>query len=1207
MKKRIVCVLLTLIMLLGLVPMGASAASHTTSAAAITVLKQMTSFKSKCYYFSGEEFRTGYGTVCEENHHFMHDATHNNIPDPSKQNEHTITEKNADLALREALKALDKKVNAFASANGLSLSQNQHDALVVFSFNAGTGWMEGNGVVKTVIINGGTSNELLNAMSLWTNNADMNRRKVEVNMYMNGIYSNTTSTNYIDITYYANGGYIAQGDGYTMYYDAVGTQLHVPVASHASKKFVGWYSETSKGTWIPVVHNGLKGAKLYARYMSLYEEITTSFTLDVTHISPKTVYKNGQKEANKDAQKLINGKTHVDVIGEYLDGSGNHWCKLADNAWVKVSVNGTGYVTDTTHEDVKWTVTVTNEYVNRRVNATAASAKNGSYKRGAKLDIIDEDDGWLQIGEVQSDGTVKAVGWVCAIYTDWGSVQEEGTEAESTEVIATATVTFNGYLNIRQEPGTDGKIVGALAQSDTVEIYEVKTVNGHKWGRTKSGWICLTYTSQRGIESSSVSDAGLKLYAFTGVKINGDVEPRVAAGPHNNVAEYTDGDNLKLPLYIKEGKALTLTNLVVVDGETWAKASWQNDEWKYNSSKQKIATTATRSGWIKLDKNVMTLDPIKYTVAAESINVRDDAGDSNNWIFSLNKGTQVEVQWLQLVGENIWGKITVKKTAESEDNFVGAAETGWINLASKYVSRDGVPTIEEEEASHETGKMATVVHTDSLRVRKTGATYATQIGSLSRGTTVAVWEYDDGWYKVDSNKNGKYDYDGDGWVSEDYVEISTGTTGGSSTVTDAAGNQYETDGTGKGIVANTYGGLNVRQGAGTNYAPVGKLLPGTVVEILETARGGKWGRTAQGWVSMDYITMVSYNQAIPETTPNGGTVVESFDKAEKTTTTAVYTGIMEKNATVYKTPTKDEQNAEKIRDAGKGENITIYELAKVTENITTDKNDVTDANGTTTTTTTVTTTTYWARINDGWIQDPETTITLNALDEKLHTQTDADTLKVRKSPETGAVIDALAQGDQVSVTALQIVKDKVWGRIETNEGTGWIRLDYMSEGAITVQAPVQNTAPVTPVQPSLGNGSSTGGFVTNTSGYRYTGKIINANEVNVRSTPSTAASKTTALKNGQALVIYETTIAENMAWGRCDAGWVYLYYVDLTPVVNGAVDARVVYNDNTIIYTDVNCSAVAGTYSRMSTIDIYEIVGKMARTDLGWVNTDNLL
>ena len=141
----------------------------------------------------------------------------------------------------------------------------------------------------------------------------------------------------------------------------------------------------------------------------------------------------------------------------------------------------------------------------------------------------------------------------------------------------------------------------------------------------------------------------------------------------------------------------------------------------------------------------------------------------------------------------------------------------------------------------------------------------------------------------------------------------------------------------------------------------------------------------------------------------------------------------------------------------------------------------------------------------------------------------------------------------------------------------------------------------------MGSTGNTGTGMTNSSGYRYTGKVINANEVNVRATASTSAKKTTTLKNGASLVIYETTISENMAWGRCDAGWVYLYYVDLTPCVNGAVDARVVFNDNTIIYSDVNGSSVVGTYAKMSVVDIYEIVGKMARTDQGWINTDNLL
>src|SRR5699024_6710706 len=136
-----------------------------------------------------------------------------------------------------------------------------------------------------------------------------------------------------------------------------------------------------------------------------------------------------------------------------------------------------------------------------------------------------------------------------------------------------------------------------------------------------------------------------------------------------------------------------------------------------------------------------------------------------------------------------------------------------------------------------------------------------------------------------------------------------------------------------------------------------------------------------------------------------------------------------------------------------------------------------------------------------------------------------------------------------------------------------------------------------PTTPPIGDTGNTGGggFVNNSGGYRYTGKVINTNELNVRSTASTNSSKTTTLKSGASLVIYETTSAENMDWGRCDAGWVYLYYVDLTPCVEGAVDARVVYQDNTIIYKDVNRQETAGTYARMSVVDIYEIVGEMAR------------
>ncbi len=1143
MKKRIVCVLLTLIMLLSLVPMGASAASNEVSEAAITVLKQMTTLKTQCYHYSGSEFRTGYGTVCEKTHHF----TVNGTPDNTKTNKdgtianvHTITEKNADIALRKALVAYDAEVNEFASENGLSLRQNQHDALVVFSYNAGTEWMDGSGVLKSVIVNNGSANEMLNAMAKWSDNGangnttDRSRREVEVNMYMNGIYSNTTSA-YGWVKYDPNGGSMPQYDAgqndklYTYYFD-MGTMPHPVTPTRAGYKFLGWYLGTG---WTPELKSSLDGCELNAKWQKDYIPEEVNYQLHEDHLASTRVYtKVGVDEHNKDLTKdfredLEDNKLFW-VDRDLIDVNGVRWSRLKGNkGWVKVG----------------------------------AAYDNDSFE--------------------DSNGTV----------------------------IATATVTVNGYLNLRKEAGTDAAIIGALAKNDTVNIYEIKTVNGHQWGRSKSGWLCLTYARVIMKDDASVSDEGRLAYSFAGYAKDGDVEVHVEPGTNTNLVTYYDPADKLQTAKVEKGKSVTVTNLAVYkNDETWAKVTWMHDEWKYtNKDKGETASVQVRrSGWVKLvpqpDGAHIELNDVLYTVVADSVNVRSNWGDASNLVFTLNKGVQVKVNLVALVGENMWGRVKVKRDEHVEDETVG-----YVNLASKYFSRDDAPTIEDDEDNLD-DMIATVIKTDSLRVRKTGSTFAQQIGRLTRGTTVAVWEYDDGWYKVDSNKNGTYDYKEDGWCSEVYLDVRKGNINGNSTVTDAAGNQYQTDGTGKGIVANTYSGVNVRTGPSTGHAATGKLLPGTVVEILETANARKWGRVAQGWICMDYVTMVSYNEVIDESTQSG-TTVESFDKAEKTTTTAVYTGRMAANAEVYRNPTKDVAKAEVageiIRNAVAGENVTIYELAKIVEVVDSDKTEV-DSNTTVNTTTTVTS--YWARINDGWVENPQECLKLNALDEKIHTQTGVTKLNVRRDPDESAdnVFDVLVQGDQVSVTALTIVQDKVWGRIDTNEGTGWIRLDYMSEGEVYVKAPVQNNTNNNTNQVVLGQGSSTGGYVNNTSGYRYTGKVIRTNSLNVRANPSDTANKVISLTNGQAMVIYETTTVDGMAWGRCDAGWVYLYYVDLTPVT-GAVDARVVANENTIIYSDMDCTSVAGTYAKQSVVDIFEIVGKMARTEQGWINTDNLL
>ena len=1211
MKKRIVCVLLTLIMLVSLVPvtaLTASAASLKTSEAAITIMKKLAIFRKNCYQVTGtNEFRIGYGTVCSEKHETKYEGGNVVSGDAGK---HSVTQAQADQALRKLILDLDAKVNSFASANSLTLSQCQHDALVLFTFDVGDSWMSGSGVVKSAIVSKAGTNDLLKAMSDWAGDQDdFRRRKIEVNMYKNGVYSDVTPSSFGTVTYNPNYGTLPQnGTGtYSVLFDTTKTSAHIPSPTRSGFKFIGWYTAREGGERVPSLTASCNGKELWAAWQDTsltaknIEKASyvhaINETLKVSQLATKDVYKIPNKKDGKVVKTLDSKKvTEITVDRDFFDDDGNRWCRLKANQWVLLgaSKNDSGN-SDYNGGKINVTVTVTNSYVNRRASDSASSAKNGVYTAGTKLKIIatNEAKTW---GQVEENGV--AVGWVALMYTDWSTVYDGSapSDANNTTPIATATVTYNGYLNARSDPGVDNKIVGGFAKDTTVNVFEIRTVNGHRWGRTSSGWICLTYTSVKMLTDKNVSDTGVLDYAFevtlvnAGADLSTYVQPTTSSNNSDTIKAGTTG--------------LKITNAAVADGVIWVKAHWTVKETDKNGKTNVIA----KSGWATY--NNFNLVPTKFTVVSDTLNIRDAAGSQNQFVFKLTKGVEVEVHEISLANEEIWGRIEGYTSG-------GVNYDGWINLASNYVKRSSKITIDGgTKGAIGTG---TVVNADSVRVRMTGALYGQVLGSINRGTKVAVLEEKDGWYKIDFDVDNNKETDS--WIYSQYLEVKMGVVESGTGSTGGTGTTQKTDGTGKGIIANTYAGVNVRSGAGIANAIVGKILNGTEVTILEVKLVGaaKWGRVKQGWICMDYVTMISYDEIPGNNSNNGssgnkGTGVDSFDEAERTTTTAVYTGSVKADTTVYKTPNPNLKD-NTVRSIGAGENITIHELTTVTLEIyegdkTDKKNENNDIE------TVVKQTSYWARINDGWIKDPDTNITLNALDEKVHTLTGASELNVRENAGTSYTsLGKLKKGDQVPVTKLEIVKDSgartltVWGRVETSDGiVGYCDLSYMSEGAL-YEKKEEPTTPTTPSAPTIGSTGNTGdgGFVNNKGGYKYTGKVINTESLNVRVTASTGAKKATTLKKGANLVIYETKISEDMAWGRCDAGWVYLYYVDLTPASGSAIDARVVYTDNTIIYTDNAASSVAGTYSRMSVIDIYEYVGDMARTDLGWVSTGNLL
>ena len=130
------------------------------------------------------------------------------------------------------------------------------------------------------------------------------------------------------------------------------------------------------------------------------------------------------------------------------------------------------------------------------------------------------------------------------------------------------------------------------------------------------------------------------------------------------------------------------------------------------------------------------------------------------------------------------------------------------------------------------------VTADALNVRSGPSTSYSITTKLYKGDKVEILETSNGWHKIKAS-NGKI-----GWVSGDYIKVSSGSTSQPSTSTTKA--------------TVTADSLNVRSGAGTSYSVITKLSKGTVVDVLESASNGwkkiKTSGGTTGWVSGEYLT-----------------------------------------------------------------------------------------------------------------------------------------------------------------------------------------------------------------------------------------------------------------------------------------------------------------------------------------------------------------
>ena len=264
-------------------------------------------------------------------------------------------------------------------------------------------------------------------------------------------------------------------------------------------------------------------------------------------------------------------------------------------------------------------------------------------------------------------------------------------------------------------------------------------------------------------------------------------------------------------------------------------------------------TTSVAPGTNGADNVGTPVDSYTVTVTATGgLNVRAAASSSANAISSLASGATVTI-----VAEatdsngNLWGKLS---------------GGGWICL--KYTSAYAEENNTEVQITEVTAYQA-VVSCDSLNVRNAPGLGGSKVKTLTKDAVVtvnAIANADDmEWARIGENE----------WVATAYLKQKVAeepTTPEKPATPDEP--TTETTGT---VYTVTGTNVNLRKGAGTDYAVVGTATKGDKITIVKTKNN--WGKLDNGsWICMDYVKKAGSDSGSSSNTDASGTYTVTGDQ-----------------------------------------------------------------------------------------------------------------------------------------------------------------------------------------------------------------------------------------------------------------------------------------------------------------------------------------
>ena len=348
--KRYLCAILAFFTMLGVISFIApyvGAEEMTSSQAFIDLLKAREGF-SAVPFWDNSHYSIGYGTKCPD------DMVDYYTKNPMSREE-------AEQAMRNSLNGFERVVRNYATRYNLTLTQNQFDALVSFTYNCGDSWTDG-GAFSNAVKSGATGTDMVYAFCLWSKSGGeyilIARRLYEANMYINGIYQN----NYDTSTGTYRCVFLDSGAGEVKFaihgYDSADAK---PVMAEFSKlptgvdskgntfiyEFAGWYTAKEGGSKVEVLDGSLAHKKIiYARWkdpegnISYIEPgvpckplvVTAKKTINI-RVGPGTQYSK--------TNELFQKGTSVTLTRIYEKGS-TRWGKFS-GGWISLSSDYTNF------------------------------------------------------------------------------------------------------------------------------------------------------------------------------------------------------------------------------------------------------------------------------------------------------------------------------------------------------------------------------------------------------------------------------------------------------------------------------------------------------------------------------------------------------------------------------------------------------------------------------------------------------------------------------------------------------------------------------------------------------------------------------------------------------------------------------------------------------------------------------------------------